>query len=104
VDFVVDLTGQETAEFEWLLEWDPEPATYPIANTTTLDFGDGADPLQWCGGTYDPDGLTADLRMADVVPVTGLSGCLAYQTTTLVGGQAQVTEVLLLSDDPRASR
>jgi hypothetical protein len=33
-----------------------------------------------------------------------LSGCLAYQTTTLVGGQAQVTEVLLLSDDPRASR
>ena len=104
VDFVVGLTGQETAEFEWLLEWDPEPATYPIINATTLDFGDGADPLQWCGGTYDPDGLTADLRMADVVPITGLSGCLAYQTTTLVGGQAQVTEVLLLSDDPRVSR
>ena len=44
VDFVVGLTGQETAEFEWLLEWDPEPATYPIANTTTIDFGDGRQP------------------------------------------------------------
>ena len=104
VDFVVGLTGQETAEFEWLVEWDPEPATYPIANTTTIDFGDGPNPLQWCGGTYDPNAATADLRMAGVVPVSGLGGCLAYQTTALVGGQAQVTEVLLLSDDPRVSR
>ena len=104
VDFVVGLTGQPTAQFEWILEWDPEPATYPIANTTTVDFGDGPDPLQWCGGTYDPDGLTPDQRMADVEPISGLSGCLANQSINLVGGQAQVSEVLLLSDDPRASR
>ena len=104
VDFVVGLTGQETAQFEWLVEWDPEPATYPIANSTTIDFGDGPNPLQWCGGTYDPDGLTADQRMAAVVPISGLSGCLAYQQSNLVDGQAQVTEVLLLSDDPRVSR
>jgi len=104
VDFVVGLTGQETAEFEWLVEWDPEPATYPIANATTIDFGDGPNPLQWCGGTYDPAAATADQRMAAVVPITGLSGCLAYQQSVLVGGQTQVTEVLLLSDDPRVSR
>jgi len=104
VDFSVGLTGQETAQFEWLLEWDPEEATYPIANTTSIDFGVGYNPLQWCGGTYDPDGLTPDLRMADVEPIVGLGGCLAYQQTVLVGGQAEVTEVLLLSDDPRVSR
>jgi hypothetical protein len=104
VDFVVGLTGQETAEFEWVLEWDPEPAVYPLAETTTIDFGDGPEPLQWCGGTYDPDGLTPDLRMADVVPITGLGGCLAYQEQALAGGQVEVTEVLLLSNDPRASR
>ena len=42
--------------------------------------------------------------MAGVVPVSGLSGCLAYQQQVLIGGQVQVTEVLLLSDDPRVSR
>ena len=104
VDFLVDLTGQATAEFEWQVEWDPEPATYPLTETTSIDFGDGPNPLQWCGGTYDPDGATPDDRMAAVVPVSGLSGCLAYQQQVLTGGQVQVTEVLLLSDDPRVSR
>ena len=42
--------------------------------------------------------------MAAVVPISGLSGCLAYQQQVLTGGQVQVTEVLLLSDDPRVSR
>jgi hypothetical protein len=42
--------------------------------------------------------------MADVVPITGLGGCLAYQEQALSGGQVEVTEVLLLSNDPRASR
>ncbi len=104
VDFIVDLTGQATAEFEWRVEWDPEPATYPLTKTTSIDFGDGPNPLQWCGGTYDPDGATPDDRMAAVVPISGLSGCLAYQQQVLTGGQVQVTEVLLLSDDPRVSR
>ena len=104
VDFDVDLSGQERAEFEWFLEWDPEEATYPITRTTSIDFGVGYSPLQWCGGTYDPDGLTPDLRMADVEPIVGLGGCLAYQQTVLVGSHPQVTEVLLLSNDPRVSR
>jgi hypothetical protein len=42
--------------------------------------------------------------MADVEPIVGLGGCLAYQQTVLVGGHPQVTEVLLLSNDPRVSR
>ena len=54
VDFIVGLTGQETAQFEWFVEWDPEPAVYPLANTTSIDFGDGPNPLQWCGGTLRP--------------------------------------------------
>ncbi len=60
-----------------------------------------------CSGAAAPTTrtrLTPDLRMAGVVPVSGLSGCLAYQQQVLTGGQVQVTEVLLLSDDPRVSR
>lgn len=105
VEFNVGLTGQETAEFEWVLEWDSEPATYPVVKTTSIDFGDGVfTPLQWCGGTYDPAGATPDLRMADVESIPGVGGCLAYQTSTLTGGEVQVTEVLKLSNDPLARR
>ena len=104
VVFEFDLQGQEDAFFEWVLEWDgDDPAEYPLA-ATMVDFGDGPEEWQWCGGTYDRLGVTAEIRLAGVIPLVDVGGCLAHMEVQLIDGRTHLTEVIALGQDPLAFR
>ena len=84
------------AQFTIVIGWDPETAQYPLTRTTTIDYldGNGAQPIQWCGGTPS----------APVLPA-GQAWCLTIQQAQPIGGGLiKVTETFFGAGDPVYSR
>jgi hypothetical protein len=105
--FLKDLEDQPFAEFTLDITWDPEPAVYP-GRVTEIDYfdGNGFNPMVFCGGTTALPSLElADGGPGDQIPATPSlvdGGCIASQSTVLVGGGLmQDTEKIYLISDPR---
>jgi hypothetical protein len=85
------------AKFTIVIAWDPETAQYPLTRTTTIDYGQGAQPIQWCGGPPSAPELPS-----------GQNWCLTNQQVQTVGGspikQIKVTETFFGAGDPVYSR
>ncbi len=105
-------TGQDDAEFTATIVWPTESAVLPVP-VTSIDFGGGAEDVQWCEGTpqRDPDGtLTVDEAppYAFSGPPTlpsGASWCLLDQDVSYTGdGEMQVTEYYYGNGDPFFAR
>jgi hypothetical protein len=97
-ELLKDLANQAALEptFTLEIEWEPEPATYPIPRVTEIDYldGDGPHPIQWCGGIPGDPTLPA-----------GELWCLSGQEGVPAGdGLLVVTERFYGAGDPRFNR
>jgi hypothetical protein len=93
-----DLTGQVDLgpQFRMTIVWLPEAAMYPVARTTQIDTGSGAEPESavWCGGTPAAPELPEDKLW-----------CLSSQAAVPAGTELiQVTEGFYGVNDPRVIR
>ncbi|MEX0783520.1 MAG: hypothetical protein WD557_12790 [Dehalococcoidia bacterium] len=81
--------GDPDATFTGSITWPPEPAAIPL-RWTQIDFGDGPQDIEWCGGTL----------AAPSLPL-GEQWCLVTHHAEIVGGgQVRVTETYYGQGDP----
>jgi hypothetical protein len=83
------LGDQTGANFTMTIVWEPELASNPL-QATTIDYGQGRQDVQWCGGTPGSPTLPS-----------GQAWCLTSQQAALAGGgNVQVTEGYFGAGDP----
>jgi hypothetical protein len=99
VDILKDLLGQQ-AQFRVVITWPATTEGYPV-QASTIDYGDGPVPLEWClaDGTND-----ASDGFPDLPP--GQAYCLEKQESTdsLSTGLVTVKETLYGQLDPTIKR
>ena len=96
VELLKDLGNQAALQPTFTLKtvWEPEPASYPVSRVTQIDYGDGPQPIQWCGGTPGAPTLPA-----------GQLWCLSGQSSEPAGDDLiVVTERFYGAGDPRFLR